>query len=304
MGDHRVLLVESAARISVRDGCLRLRRDGHEDAFVLPEDIAVMVLHHPAISLSAQVLQRLSHAGGAVLITDDKHLPSAMLWPWRGQERMAGRLRQQMDLDRDTIRRDTLWGEIVRTRLATQALNLRHFRMTGALRLERLSSRVQPGDPDNLEAQGTRHYWKSLFPADFARRKKGADDPVNVRLNFGYAVLRSLVARSLAAVGLQPALGLGHHSRENAFNLADDFLEPYRFLVERQVRASDPETPFDAAARTAVLDFVAADVTFADRAYRLPSAVTESVASFVRILDGKTESLALPAMPCRSTVGE
>jgi CRISPR/Cas system-associated endonuclease Cas1 len=81
MGDHRILLVESAACLSVRDGRLRLRRDGCEDAFVPPEDVAVMVLHHP---LSAQILQRLSKAGCAVLVTDDRHLPAALLWPWGG----------------------------------------------------------------------------------------------------------------------------------------------------------------------------------------------------------------------------
>ena len=101
-----------------------------------------------------------------------------------------------------------LWAQIVRSRLATQAANLRHFDLNGALRLERLAGEVKPGDVSNAEAQGAKHYWKHFFfGSEFTREKEGAEDGLNARLNYGFAVLRALVARQLAMSGLNAGLG-------------------------------------------------------------------------------------------------
>jgi CRISPR-associated protein Cas1 len=102
----------------------------------------------------------------------------------------------------------------------------------GTFFLERLANKVQPGDSDQCEGQGARHYWKHLLSEGFRRSKQGATDLLNARLNFGYAVLRSLIARNLACAGLNGCLGVGHCNQQNPFHLADDLIEPYRFLVE------------------------------------------------------------------------
>jgi CRISPR-associated protein Cas1 len=132
-----------------------------------------------------------------------------------------------------------------------------------------------------------------LFEAAFAREKQGAEDAINVRLNFGYAVLRAMVARSLVMAGLNPALGLGHCNMENPFNLADDFIEPYRFVVERYV-ASNHTGVFNSQARKETLGFITQEIKLNGAGYRLPAAINESVASFVRILDGRAKQLSLP----------
>ena len=186
-----------------------------------------------------------------------------------------------------------LWQHIVQARLRTQAANLRALNRKGALRLERLAKEVIPGDTGKCESQGARHYWAHLFPEGFKRNKQGADDPINARLNFGYAVLRSMIARALVMAGLNPALGLGHCSTENPFNLADDFIEPYRFLVERHV-AQEESGEFNAAARKQLLRFIEMEVHLNNAGYRAPAAVTETVASFVRVLDKRSDVLTLP----------
>ncbi len=165
------------------------------------------------------------------------------------------------------------------------------------LRLERLAQEVQPADKTKCEGQGAKHYWANLFNGDFTREKQGAEDALNARLNFGYAVLRAMVARSLVLAGLNPALGLGHCNMENPFNLADDFIEPYRFVVERHIAISELtgfSTEFDSAARKAVLGFVECEIKLNGAGYRLPSAINESVASYVRVLDGRAKALNLP----------
>lgn len=292
MTDHRILLIENPAQLSVDHGRLCIQREGYPDFFVTPSDIAVVCLHHHTIQLSVHALRALAEAGAGVVVTDATHHPCAWLLPTQGNGDIVRRLRQQIALDAQP-RKAVLWQHIVQARLRTQAANLRALNRKGALRLERLAKEVIPGDTGKCESQGARHYWAHLFPEGFKRNKQGADDPINARLNFGYAVLRSMIARALVMGGLNPALGLGHCSTENPFNLADDFIEPYRFLVERHV-AQEESGEFNAAARKQLLRFIELEVHLNNAGYRAPAAVTETVASFVRVLDKRSDVLTLP----------
>lgn len=292
MSEHRILLIENPASLSVDLGRLRIRRDGFDDAFVLPRDIAVLCLHHHTIQISVQALRVLAQAGASVMVTDEIHHPCAWLLPQVGNGDLARRLRQQMVLDSGLLKGE-LWQALVQARLSTQAVNLRVLNRKGALRLERLANEVQHADKTKCEGQGAKHYWAYLFEDRFKREKQGAIDTINARLNFGYAVLRSMVARSLVMAGLNPALGLGHCSMENPFNLADDFIEPYRFVVERHVALGD-SGEFDGMARKQILGFVEQEIKLNGVGYRLPAAINESVASFVRVLDGRAKQLTLP----------
>lgn len=232
-----------------------------------------------------------------MLVTDARHLPCAMLHPFAATGLDAGRLRQQITLDSCELRAE-LWKQLIATKLLTQAAALRELGRNGALRLERLATQVLPGDRGNAEGQGAKHYWINLFPESFRRNKEGATDPLNVRLNYGYAVLRAMIARALAASGLNTALGLGHRNAGNAFNLADDFIEPYRFVVDAHL-ALDADTwseapEFNSHAKQFLLSFVKQAVRMADQDMRLHAAIETSITSFVRILDGKDERLLLP----------
>ena len=303
MAANRILLVENPTELTIQDGRLRLCRDGMADAFVLPEDVAVLVLHHHTIRLSVHVLRALTQAGSMILVTDEHHSPAGILWPWAGGSVLVRRLRQQIALD-GTEQQGALWGQLIRSRIATQAMNLRHFGCNGALRLDRLCRKVVPGDTSNIEAQASRHYWRYLLPGGVRREKQGSTEPLNVRLNFGFAVLRSLVAREIAAAGLNPALGLGHHSSENPLNLADDLMEPYRFTVERRVMEGNVNQSFNGAARVALLEFLSTEVELEGRTFRLPPAIAETVASLTRVLNDKKAYLNVPGLPCQLTLGE
>ena len=294
MSEHRILLIENPACLSIDLSRLRIRREGYPDSFVSPKDIAVLCLHHHTIQISVHVLRILAESGANIIVTDATHHPCALLLPTVGNGDLVRRLRQQIELD-GTTNKALLWQLIVQARLRTQAANLRSLGRKGVLRLERLAKEVQPGDSGKCEAQGARHYWAYLWEKEqsFKREKQGAQDAINARLNFGYAVLRSMVARSLVTAGLNPALGLGHSSMENPFNLADDFIEPYRFVVERHV-ASGEFGEFNGLARKQLLSFVELEIKLGGSGYRLPAAIEETVNSFVRILDGRSEKLNLP----------
>lgn len=294
MSEHRILLIENPARLSVDLGRLRIEREEHPDIFVLPVDIAVLLLHHNTIEITAHVLRVLTDNRVIVLVTDDKHHPSGWLTPMYGLPQATLRLYQQIELSTET--RARLWQAIVRARIKTEAANLKYFQLNGALRLERLATEVEPGDRAHAEGQAAKHYWDYFFGTDFKRDKQGAEDVLNAALNYGYAVLRALVARELAVASLIPMLGLGHTNRGNPFNLADDFTEPYRHVVERHVRRhQDRLSEFDTQARMTVLGFIKETAKLGNMEFRLPAAIRESIGSFVRILEsGGRGGLALP----------
>lgn len=296
MSADRILLIENPCELSIDIGRVRVRRADKADSHVAPMDVAVLVLHHHTISLSVGTLRELALAGACIMATDAQHMPCALMLPTQANRAAASRLRRQI-AHLDAALSQALWQEIVRSRIRTQAANLRHFELTGALRLERMVDEVEAGDRTHREGQAARHYWQHFWQdaePDFKREKQGAADPVNARLNFGYAVLRSLVARELVAAGLSPELGVGHHSTENPFNLADDFMEPYRFVVERAARPSAADGDFDAQARVAMARIVEDTVRIGEKDYRLLPGVRETVASYVRILESNKGKLALP----------
>lgn len=293
MTADRVLLIENPADLNIDIGRLRIRRNGADDAFVAPADVGVLILHHHTICLSVSTLRTLCHAGACVMVTDETHMPAALMLPTAANRSAPSRLRRQIE-HIGTPMPNALWQSLVRARIHTQAVTLRSFDLNGALRLMRMVEEVEPGDRTHREGQAARHYWQYLFEG-FKRKKEGAEDGINARLNYGYAVLRSLVARELVAAGLSCELGLGHCSTENPFNLADDFMEPYRFTVERHVRQLDCDAPLDSAGKKDIVKFIESDVTIGKHNYRLLPAVRETVSSYVRILESNKGQLVLPS---------
>lgn len=294
MSADRILLIENPARLSVDHGRIRIEREGQNDAFALPSDIAVLCLHHHTINLSVHVLKVLATTGAAVLVTDDQHQPSALMLPFAGNQTLPDRLEQQIAIRNSYLARE-LWAQIVRSRIRTEAANLRHFDLNGALRLDRLAKEVKPGDVENAEAQAARHYWKYFFGSNFTRKREGAEDGLNARLNYSYAVLRALVARQLVISGLNPALGIGHKSRQNPFNLADDFMEPFRYLAERHVRADGTDVAsLTSKDKVSLLRFMEQEVPMGNESFRVASAVAEAITSFCRALESRQGELRLP----------
>lgn len=293
MTADRILLIENPADLNIDVGRVRIRRNGAEDAYVAPADVGMLILHHHTIGLSVNILRALCGAGACVMVTDETHMPAALMMPTAANRSAPSRLRRQIE-HIGTPMPDALWQSLVQARIRTQAATLRSFGLNGVQRLTRLVNEVEPGDRTHREGQAARHYWQYLFD-NFKRRKEGAEDGTNARLNYGYAILRSLVARELVAAGLSCELGLGHRSAENPFNLADDFMEPYRFTVERHVRQLDCDTKLDSAAKKDIVRFIESEVAIGKHDYRLLPAVRETIASYVRILESNKGQLMLPA---------
>lgn len=226
------MVISNPARIRIDNDRLVIIQDIE---VALPvEDIAVLLLESPQVSLSSAALARLAENGVAVVVCGPNHLPVLIGFPCAAHSRLAGVHRLQ--LQTSVPFRKRCWQRIVQAKIANQAECLRQAGLDGADAIDGMSAKVRSGDPDNIESVAAREYFKKLFGPDFDRR---INNGINSALNYGYAVIRAAVARSLVAFGFLLTQGIHHSSELNAFNLADDFLEPFRPIVDLCVATRD-----------------------------------------------------------------
>jgi len=218
--------------LAVQRGFLTVSDQGEERGRIALDDIGALIVHAHGVTWSTTVFTRLGDRGVPVVICGSNHAPQSIVWPLHGHHLQGARMRAQLAAPRPLGKQ--MWKEIVQAKIRMQGeILLRNGHEAGAFDL--LARSVRSGDPDNVEAQAARRYWKLLFGRHFTRDQDGGD--INGLLNYGYTVLRAILARAICASGLHPALGIFHANRANAFALADDLMEPYRPLVDQMVRA-------------------------------------------------------------------
>ena len=219
--------ITQAARLSLADSQCCVKRDDGELRIAI-EDLAWIVIDTPHVTLTSALVSACMDAGVAMIFSDARHTPSGLTLPFHRHHRQGSVARLQASV-REPLK-NRLWQAIIRRKIHNQAAVLSELGSVDAVTLREIARHVEPGDPDNVEARAARFYWGRLF-SGYTR-----DDPSDRRnklLNYGYAVVRAGVARALVASGLIPAFGLAHDGAANAFNLADDLVEPFRPFVDR-----------------------------------------------------------------------
>ena len=222
----RGLHLSRGARLNTADGQIVVAQDDGEVRLPL-EDIAYIILDAPHATLTSTLLSACMDSGVALITTDSRHTPNGLLLPFHSHHRQAGVAFVQIALSEPLKKR--CWQRIVLAKINNQAVHLDARNQAGGEALRAMCTLVGSGDPDNVEARAARDYWSRLFH-EFVRADES--DLRNKLMNYGYAVVRAAVARALVAFGCLPALGLHHESAANAFNLADDIVEPFRPFVD------------------------------------------------------------------------
>lgn len=272
----------------------RLAIEQEQTAFVPFEDIAVIVLNHREITLTHPVLSACGEYGISLFATGEAHQPNGVFLPFLTHSRATRWLRLQLDMPRPLAKQ--AWAVIVRRKIANQAVCLTLAGAEGTDRLESYARRVRSGDTENLEAQAAAFYFAKLFDKNFQR---GQDRWANAALDYGYAVLRGTIARGLVAHGLLPSIGLYHASEQNAFNLADDLIEPFRPLVDLYVakhRAPD-DTELQPTDKAALVGLLNVDMATPRGVMSALDAIEHAIESLARIYEGGAKSvLELPTL--------
>ncbi|NEW81483.1 MAG: type II CRISPR-associated endonuclease Cas1 [Mariniphaga sp.] len=261
------------------------------------EDIGFVVLENPQITITHQLMSALVENNVAVLTCDHRHMPTGLLLPLEGNTTQCERFTHQINASEPL--RKQLWQQTVRQKILNQAAVLnQEGRKTENMKY--WADQVKSGDTENHEGRAAAYYWGELFDTSLDFRRDPDGFAPNNLLNYGYAILRATVARSLVASGMLPTLGIHHHNRYNAYCLADDVMEPYRPYVDRLVLEilDGPEMPEELTKehKAKLLQIPVLDVTINDRRSPLMLAAQQTTASLAKCFLGELRKIEYPEM--------
>lgn len=222
---YRNLIIENPATLTIHNSQLLVSTQS-EYTFPL-DDLQSIVIDSQCCTLSTTVLAQLGKHDIAVIVSDESHLPSTVLLPLQGYYQKLNTLNQQLHVSKRF--KDRLWQKNIRQKILNQAAVLQLQQLPGVSEMEKRAASVIEGDQTHQEGYAAAFYFKTAFGQHFIRRH---DDVVNAALDYGYAIIRSCIARELTAFGFEPALGIFHKNQLNPFNLADDLIESYRPIVD------------------------------------------------------------------------
>lgn len=285
----RSVMISSPAKLRREHYSLAIEQE--QTAFVPFEDIAVIVLNHREITLTHPVLSACAEYGIGLYATGSNHQPAGVFLPFLPHSRTTRMMRLQLNIAKPVAKQ--AWASIVRRKIENQAACLKLAGKKGVDRLDSYARRVRSGDPDNMEAQAAAFYFAQLFGRDFHRAE---DRWTNAALDYGYAVLRGAIARGLVAHGLHPTVGLFHDSEQNAFNLADDLIEPFRPLVDLHVtkRGATTEGDLIPADKQTLVALLNVDVAMPQGRMSVLSAIEYAVESLARVYESGAKEIDLP----------
>lgn len=300
----RTLFIETPCHLKCKD--LQLvasyrHISGYEtlpDKHVPIEDIGMLLLEHPQISISHYLLDKLVQNNTAVVVCGDNHHPTGMMLSLESHTIQSERFRAQVEATEPLKKQ--LWQQTVKAKIANQAAVLQHWQVKHNY-LDNVLAQVKSGDAGNCEAKAAAFYWANLFPQAWLFSRKREGPPPNNLLNYGYAILRATVARALAASGLLPTLGIFHRNRYNAYCLADDMMEPYRPFVDMIVRNiihhSSAVDTLTREHKTELLKLPTLDVIIDGEKSPLMLATQRTAASLARCYSGEQRKILFPAFP-------
>ena len=261
------------------------------------EDIGVVVLDHKQLTITSGVLEALLENNCAIITCDSRSMPVGLMLPLCGNTTQNERFRDQLDASLPLVKQ--LWQQTIKAKIENQAAFLQECSGAETRCMKVWADDVKSGDSNNLEARAAAYYWKNLFPIkDFTRDREGI--PPNNLLNYGYAVLRAIVARGLVVSGLLPTLGIHHHNRYNAYCLADDIMEPYRPYVDRlvynMINQGVDYTELTKELKAQLLIIPTLETNIAGKRSPLMVAVGQTTASLYKCFSGELRKIFYPKM--------
>jgi CRISPR-associated protein Cas1 len=260
------------------------------------EDIGIVVLDNRQITITHGLMEALLVNNCALITCDSNRMPLGLHLPLSGNtlqnERFTAQIEASLPLKKQ------LWQQTVQSKIANQAHILGTKRNVIVKNMLAWVGQVKSGDSENLEGRAAAYYWDNMFPTIEGFRRGREEIPPNNLLNYGYAVLRAVIARSLVASGLLPTLGIHHHNRYNAYCLADDIMEPYRPFVDKLVvEIVDDKMNFQELSKdikTKLLSIPVLDVIISGQRSPLMIAAGQTTASLAKCYLGEIRKIEYP----------
>ena len=300
----RTLCFSNPAYLSMQNRQLVVRLEKHgteseRQTTTIPiEDIGMVLLDNPQITLTHGLMAALLDNNASVITCDSHHMPVGLTLPLEGHTVQSERFQDQLSASQPL--RKQLWQQTVQQKILNQAALLRELHGTETGNMTAWAAEVRSGDSTNLEGRAAAYYWTQLLPdiPGFTRSRDGMYP--NNFFNYGYAILRAVIARALVSSGLLPTLGIHHHNRYNAYCLADDIMEPYRPYTDRLVVQTLKQFPQTAEVTTDIkrllLTIPTLEVNINGQRSPLMVAASQTTASLARCFAGESRKLSYPEM--------
>jgi CRISPR-associated protein Cas1 len=299
----RTVIVNSGEKLSVRENWLVVSSEGEERRIPV-EDIYSVVIDNQQTLVTVPSITALTEAGAHILVCNNKHMPVTVILPHNIHYRPLNVVRKQINMLPEF--KDAVWKEIVKAKLLNQAriLDIRHVNPEKAERIRSLADEVVDGDEGNREGIGAKMYFRALFGTDFIRMN---DDGINSALNYGYAIIRSAVSKTLVAYGYNCVIGIHHINESNPFNLADDLMEPLRPIVDLWVDESHEDLleKLTKQQRNELVDLVNSIVICEKKKMRVRNAIDRYISSFTTAIEkGNPRLIKFPVIIKKNGVFE
>lgn len=258
------------------------------------EDINCIIMENRSSTLSTYLLSEIANYDITMIFTDEKHMPVNILLPLSDHTSRAGILRKQIAIK--SVLKKQLWQQIIMCKIHNQAKCLEQCNIEESETIMRMKNRVKTNDNTNIEAEVAKKYFHYLFGNDFYR--KDETNIINGTLNYGYSIIRSIIARKIVAHGLEPSLGIWHHSELNSFNLADDLIEPFRPFVDLEVFNMKMEKELDNILtnenKSRLIAIQYKKIVVDNKHFEVGDMIDNLVVSYANICKEKTQQLSLP----------
>lgn len=292
----RTLYFGNPAYLSKKDKQLKVKKPDEEDESSIPiEDIGIVIIDNPQVTLTHGVLTSLLTNNSAVITCDKKHMPQGMMLNLDSGHVQSEMYAEQINATEPLKKQ--LWQQTMKAKIINQAALLKRKKIP-ITNLIRWAKKVRSGDPDNYEGRAAAYYWGNLFPKMLAFKRDKDGDAPNQLLNYGYAILRAITARALASSSLLPTLGIHHSNKYNAYCLADDIMEPYRPYVDNIVytivRNGEDFYELSTSIKKQLLEIAAVDVVIENKRSPLMIGMQRTTASLAKCFKGELRKINYP----------
>ena len=289
---YRQVIIKKSEKLHFKDKQLIIDKDNQNTKIPL-EDINYILIEDSTTIITTRLLAELGKNAISLIVCDEKHEPTSIMYPYNYHFKQLDVFTHQLEID-DSIKNE-FWNQIVKRKIEN---SIRILEMTSKeefpiSKLNEYINEVIDGDSKNREGLAAKIYFRSIFGSDFIRFY---DDNINAALNYGYTILASAIIRNLAVYGLNTYLGIHHNSKINNFNLAYDFLEPYRSVIDKFVydNKDDIVLPLSFEFRKKLINLLNKEVLHQNKKYTIEYSISLLIKSYIKSFSTGEIKLDLP----------
>lgn len=289
---YRQVVIKKSEKLHFKDNQLIVEREDISTKIPL-EDINYVLIEDSSTILTSRLLAEFGKNAISLIICDERYEPTSIMYPYNYHYKQLEVFERQLQVPNEA--KIELWNQIVKRKIEN---SIRVLEMTSKeefpiSKLNQYINEVIDGDSANREGLAAKIYFRSLFGSDFIRFY---DDAINAALNYGYTIFASAIIRNIAISGLNTYLGIHHSSKINNFNLAYDFLEPYRGIIDKFVydNKDNIQYPLSFDFRKKLINLLNAEVEHKKKKYTVEYSINLLIRSYIKSFSTGEITLDLP----------